>query len=145
MVRVRRGLLALESRIYVLGVLSHDDEVEGVAKVARALVGLDRSDQGEEVELLAQRDVDASKPAADRRRYRTFESDLVFANGRQHRLGKRSAKFGDSRLARLLDVPVELDSGGLEDSDGGVADLWADAVTRDESYRMPTQSGPTGF
>src|ERR1700687_1384477 len=113
MVRVRRALFELEARIDVLGVLSHDDEVEVVAKVARALVGLDRSDQGEEVELLAQRHVDASKPAADRRRYRTFESDFVFANGGQHRLGKRSAKFGDGRLARLLHVPVELDSCGL--------------------------------
>src|ERR1700682_1174917 len=119
MVRVRRALLELESRVDVLGVLAHDDEVEVVAKVARALIGLDRSDQGEEVELLAQRHGDASKPAADRRCYRTFESDLVFANGCQHRLGKRSAKFGDGRLARLVHLPVDAGTGGPGASAGG--------------------------
>src|SRR6202171_5192852 len=123
MVRVRRALLELESRIDVLGVLSHDDEVEVVAQVARALVGLDRSDQGEEVDLLAERHVDASKPAADRRRYRTFESNLVLANRGEHMLGKRRSEFGDRCLAGLLDVPIELNTGGFEDSNGRIADL----------------------
>lgn len=111
----------------------------------RAFVRLDRADQGEEVELLPQRDVHASKPAADRRRYRTFESDLVFANRRQHMLGKWSTELGDGARARLLDVPIELDAGCLKHSNAGFADLRTDPITWDQGYRMPPQSGPTGF
>jgi hypothetical protein len=60
-------------------------------------------------------------------------------------LGKRRSEFGDRGPTRLLDVPVELDTGGFEDSDRGVADLRTHAVARDQSDRMPRQSGPTGF
>src|SRR5229473_6681705 len=144
MFAVGRAAFELEAGVDVLGVLAHDYEVEVVAKVARALVGLDWADEREQVELLAERHVDASKPTADRRRYRTFESDLVFANRGEHVLGKRRSEFGDRGFACLLDVPIELNTREFEDSDGGVADLGAHAVAGDESYRMP-QSGPTGF
>src|SRR5260370_15908546 len=143
MFAVWRAAFELEAGVDVRGVVAHDDEVEVVAKVARVLVGLDGADEREEVELLAERHVDASKPAADRRRYRTFESDLVFANRGEHVLGERRSEFGDRGLAGLLDVPIELNAGEFEDSDCGVADLGTHAVARDESDRMP-HSGPAG-
>ena len=58
--------------------------------------------------------------------------------------GERCSEFRDRRLAGLLDVPFELNPGRLEDADGGVADLWTDAVPRDQRYGMPTQSVEVG-
>src|SRR5258708_37888733 len=144
MFAVGRAAFELETGVDVLGVLAHDHEVKVVAKVARALVGLDGADEREQVELLAERHVDASKPTADRRRYRAFESDLVFANRGEHVLGKRRSEFGDRGCAGLLDVPIELNAGESGDWDCGGADPGAHSVSRDSGDRRP-QSVPTGF
>jgi hypothetical protein len=57
---------------------------------------------------------------------------------------KRRAVLGYGGFAGLVNVPLELDSGGFEDSHGGVADLGADAVARDERYCVLGQSVLTG-
>src|SRR5438128_11858065 len=141
---VGRALLELEPGVDVLGVLPDDDEVQVVAKVARALVRLHRPDERVEVERLPQGDVDAAKTAADRGRDRPLQRNFVLADRFEDVFGERCSEFRDRRLAGLLDVPFELNPGRLEDADGGVADLWTDAVPRDQRYGMPTQSVEVG-
>src|SRR5438270_10141057 len=133
-------MLKLDARIDVVGVLAHDDEVEVAAQVASTSVSLDRPDQGVEVEGLAERDVDAAEAAADGRRDRSLQRDLVLADRREHRVRERRAELGDRGLTCLLDVPLELDTGGFEDPNCRFADLRAHAVPRNQRYCVPTQS-----
>ena len=114
MLRVRRALLELDPGVDVLGVLADDDEVEVVAQVSRAFVGLDRPDERVEVKSLAKRDIDAAKSAAHGRGDGAFERHLVPPNRFQDGVGQRGPKLGDGGLTRLLDVPVELDTSGFE-------------------------------
>ena len=138
--RVGGALLELEPRVDVLGVLADDDEVEVVAQVASALVSLDWPHQRVQVEGLAQSNIDAAEAASHRGRDRTFERDLVLADRLQNVVGQGCAVLGDGSFARLVDVPLELDSRSLENPYCGFADLGADAVARDQRYGVLSQS-----
>src|ERR1700674_3078208 len=138
--RVGGALLELEPRVDVLGVLADDDEVEVVAQVASALVSLDRPHERVQIEGLAQGDIDAAEAAADRCRDRTLERNLVLADRLQNMVGQGCAVLSDGSFARLVDVPLELDSRSLENPYCGFADLGADAVARDQRYCVLSQS-----
>src|SRR6202022_4126952 len=73
----RLALLELDAGVDVLRVLAHDDEVDVVVAGAHAGIAFAGPDEGVEIELLAQRDVDRSDSLPDRRRQRSFDGDLV--------------------------------------------------------------------
>jgi hypothetical protein len=104
---------------------------------ADALVALTGANLPVEVECLPQRDVHRAEAAADRSRNGALEGDAVLADGVENVLGKGiSAVLVHDVGSGLLDVPFELDSGGLEDPAGGLRQLGADAVAGDESDSM---------
>ena len=139
MLGIRRAFLKLKSRVDVLGVLADDDEVEIVAQVAGAFVRPDRPHQRVKVESLAQGNVDAAKSTSDWSRDRALERDRVLADRLQDVIGQRGPELCNRGLARLLDVPIELDPGGLEHANRRLADLRTDAVPRDQRYGVPSQ------
>ena len=69
--------LVLEPGVEVLGVLADDDQVDVLEAARDAGEVLDRPQVRVEVERLAQPDVHAREPFADRRRHRPLQRDLV--------------------------------------------------------------------
>src|SRR6266542_286880 len=132
LLRVLAALLELDAGVEVLVVLAHDHQVDVLVARAHALVPLAGAQAGEQVELLAQGHVDAAEPGADRRGQGTLDRYPVAPDRLQHRLGERRAVPVDDVGARLLDVPVELDTGPLEDAPGGFGQLRPYSVARDE-------------
>jgi hypothetical protein len=128
----------LDARVEVLGVFADDDHVN--VRVVRLQAGqrLHRAVVREEVELLAQRDVDRREAAAYRRCNGAFQRDFVLLDGLVERLRDVLAGLGVGIGAGGVLVPVEACAVGLacgfEDADGGARDLGADAVAGDEGY-----------
>ena len=122
--------------VEVLGVLAHDHDV-GLGKVgAHALVGLAGADARVEVELLAQRHVDRAVAGADRGGRGALDGDAALADRVERAVGQRVALLLVDVDARVLEVPVELDAGGLEHPLGGLGELGPGAVARDEGDAM---------
>ena len=71
----------LQADVLALGVFAHDDQVDAGPFGFEAGEILDGAEVGEEVELLAQGDVDALEAASDGRGDRPLEGDLVALNG----------------------------------------------------------------
>ena len=89
----------------------------------------DRPQVRVQIERLAQADVHAREPLADRRRHRALERDLVAADRVD---AARPAAAGPCARTRATPaswrLPVDRDAGGGEDADDGVGDFGADAV-----------------
>ncbi len=105
--------LVLQANVFAFGVFAHDDEVDVGELGFESWQILDRSEVCEEVELFAQRDVDALEAAADGRGYRPLECDLIVLDGLVERGGDVLAEdfkgFGSGSVA----LPLELDAGGF--------------------------------
>ena len=143
--RVVRALLVLDAGVEVLGVLAHDHEVDVVEARADARVGLARAHLRVEVEALAQADVDRAEAAADRRRDRALERDPVAPDRVERLVGQRVAAVRRHHvLARLADVPVELDAGRLEHAARRLGELGAGAVAGDEHDPCATGRDSSG-
>jgi hypothetical protein len=95
---------------------------------------LDGAEVGEELELLAQGDVDAFESAADGSGDGPLERDLVALDGFVERGGNVFAVNFESLGAGGVALPLEFDAGGFKDADYGLRDFRADAVAGDESY-----------
>ena len=134
-----RALLELDARVEVLGVLADDHDVRLGEARAHALVGLAGPDAGVEVELLAQRDVDRAVAGADRGGGRALDRDAALADRVEGAVGERVALRLVDVDPGVLEVPVELDAGGLEHSLRGLRELGPGAVARDEGDSV---SGP---
>src|SRR5207237_8697447 len=65
----------LNAGILALGVLAHDDQIDAWIAGRKSGQIHDRSHIRVQLELFAQRHVDAGESAADRRRYRSLEPD----------------------------------------------------------------------
>ena len=108
----------LDAGVQAFGVLADDDQVNiGIAGGDSRQIA-DRPEVGEQLELLAQRDIDAGESAADRRGYRALQAD-VRALDRLRQLFRDVfviflVGFGAGRVA----FPLELDAGGFQDADG---------------------------
>ena len=84
--RLRRASLVLDAGIHILGVLAKDHHIHQLGVTQRAgHTGepTDRPDAGVQIEILAQRHVQAAEAAADRGGQRAFDSHQEFTNGVQ--------------------------------------------------------------
>ena len=136
-----RALLELDAGVEVLGVLADDHEVGLGEAGAHALVGLARTDAGVEVELLAERDVDRAVSRADRGGRGALDRDPALADRVERAVGERVALRLVYVHPGVLEVPLELDAGGLEHAPGCLRELGPRAVARDEGDSI-RQNGP---
>src|SRR5262245_47011072 len=134
------ALFELDARVDVLCVLADDDEVEVVTQVACAFVSANRTHERVQVELLAQRDVDAAEATSDGRCDRPLERDVVLADRLEHMRGQWRAELLDGALARLLHIPLEPDAGGFEHAHGRIANFGPNPIPRDERYRVTSHA-----
>src|SRR5439155_237728 len=132
----RVALLELDAGVEVLVVLADDDEVDVLVAGADAWVAFGGAQAGIEVEHLAEGDVDGAKATAARCSDRALDGDLVGADGVKDFFRKDGAVLLGGVEAGFAVIPIKGDAGGLEDADGGVHDLWADAVAGDNGYAM---------
>jgi len=122
----------LESGVQILGVLAHDDEIDaGESRGDAGQVG-DRPDIGKEVELLAQRDVDARKALADRSGARSLEGDRVTRDRVEQIARQRLSGLVERRDSGVLAVPGDAGAGGVEDRDHRGSHFGPDPVTGNE-------------
>src|SRR5829696_6792713 len=120
----------------VLVVLADHHQVDVLVPGADPRVALARPQAGVQVQLLAQGHVDAAEPGADGRGQRPLDRHPVAADGVEHLLGQGRAVTVDDLGPGLLDVPVELDAGALQDPAGRLRQLWSDPVAGDERDAM---------
>src|ERR1035438_9710374 len=96
----------------------------------------DRSEAGENLEALAQFDVDAGEAATDRSGDGTFQS----YTGAFDRFGQFPGNvllvFFKGFAARSKTFPFKFDASGFEDANSGVDDFGANAVAGNEGYLM---------
>src|SRR4029079_7159192 len=93
------------------------EQVDVVEACPNTLVGLARTHLCVEVERLAEADVDGAEAAADRSRDWPLERDAGAPHRVERRLGQRvAAELVHHVGAGLLDVPGELDAGGLDNT-----------------------------
>ena len=90
---------------------------------------------------MAERDVHGAEARADRRRDRAFERHAVLLDGLQRLLGQRGARLLHDVDARLADVPVERDTGRLEDAPRRFGELRAGPVPGNEGHAMAHPPG----
>ena len=118
----------LQAHILALGVFAHDHQIDaGILRVEAGQIA-NRPQVGEEIELLAQRDVDALESAADRRRHRPFQRHAVALD----RLVERRGNVFAVNLERLgtcgKPLPLELRAGSLKDAHHRLRHFGPDAV-----------------
>ena len=124
--------LVLDPGVEVFGVLANDDQVDALEPAGNAGDVLDRPKIGVETQRLAQPDVDAGEPFADRRRHRSLQRDLV-AFDRFEQLGRqRDIVPLKRRHAGVVRLPRDCEPGHLEDAHDRFRDFGTDAVSRDE-------------
>ena len=133
-VGVVRAGLELDARVEVLGVLAHDDEIDGVVAGPDARVGLARPHAGVETELVPEGDVDGAKAGADRRRDRALQRDAVPLDRIECVLRERRPRRLHHVDARLLHVPLERDARGLEHAARRLGELGACSVSGNQRH-----------
>ena len=122
----------LQAHVFALGVFAHDDQVHaGPFRFETGKI-LDGAEVGEEVELLAQRDVDALEAAADGRRDRPLQRHAVALDGFVERGGNVFAENLEGLGAGGEALPLKLDAGGFKNANHGLRDFGADAVAGDQ-------------
>src|SRR6266498_387887 len=130
------ALLELDAGVEVLVVLTHDHQVDVLVARAHALVPLAGTQARKQIQLLAQRHVDAAEARPDRRGQRALDGDAVGSDRLEHRLRQGGAVFLDDVGAGLLYVPFEVHTGPFKDAPGGFRQLGTDSVSRDEGDTM---------
>ena len=91
-------------------------------------------DAGVEVEGLAEVDVDAPEAGADRRRDRGLQGHLGPPARLDDAVGDRGPEPRHDVDARLLDVPIDRDAGGLDAQLRRFRQFRPDAVARDQGH-----------
>ena len=128
--------LELDACVEVLVVLADDHDVRLGEAGAHPLVGLARPQAREEVELLAQGHVDRPEARAHGCRDRALDRGAALLDRLEHAVRERRALLLVHVGAGVLEVPLELDTGGLEHSLDGLRDLRPGAVAGDERHTM---------
>src|SRR6266568_167901 len=124
----------LQSDVFSFGVFADDDEVDTGPFGFEAGKILDGAKVGEEVELLAEGDVDAFEATANGGGDGALERDLIAFDGLAEIRGDVFAEDFKGFGAGGEALPLPLDAGGFEDADDGVRDFGADAVAGDQGY-----------
>ena len=96
----------LETRVQIFGVLAHDDEIDVLESRADVRKVRDRPQVRVQIERLAQPDVDAGKPFADRRRDGALQRDFVAADRVDELARKRSAVLLERDHSGLVPLPA---------------------------------------
>ena len=91
-----------------------------------------RADRREQVQTLAERDVDAAEPRADGGRDRSLDRDPRGADRLEGLLGQQVAMLLEGRGARHAFDPLDRGDRGIEHEPGGCRHLWSDAVAGDQ-------------
>jgi hypothetical protein len=138
----RLVVLELDPRIAVLCVLAYDDDVDVLVARSNARVQAARPKARVEVELDAQGDVRTSLVAPDRGGERSLQRDAVQTDRLEDAERERGSLAIGSALARLLDIPVDVDAGRLDGASRGVHQLRPGAVTGYERHAMGHTSPP---
>ena len=124
--------LVFESGVEALSIFADDDEIDiGITRRNVRQIA-DGTEVGVELELLAQRDVDAGKAATDGRGHRPLQGDAGALNRFDDLFGDVLPVLLESVGAYGEGFPFELDAGGFEDADGCVGNFRPDAVAGDE-------------
>src|SRR5256885_11192896 len=132
--------LVLDAGVEVFGVLAYDHDVDVVETGAYAAIGLARAQAGQEIELVAQRDVDGPKAGTDRRCDRALDGDAIAAHRVDGLLRKRCASRLHDVYAGFLDVPVEgrpdRRGGRFQDTSSRLGKLRSGAVAGDQRHAV---------
>ena len=126
--------LVLQPHVLALGVFAHDDQVHAGPMRFQAGQVLDRAEVGEEVELLAQGDVDALEAAADGRSHRPLQRHAVALDRLVERGGNVLAVDLEGLGPGGKALPLQLDAGGFENANDRLRDLRPDAVAGNQRY-----------
>ena len=129
----------LDARVEVFRVLADDDEVDVGDRHVHARVRPAGAHAGEEVELLAQRDVHGAEPLPDGGRDRALERHAVLADGLERLFRQRRLELLDGRFSGDPLVPLERHPGCLEAAPGRPRDLRTDPVSGDEGHTIGHQ------
>jgi hypothetical protein len=104
-----------------------------------AAIPAHRTQADEQIQQLTQRNVQRSDAAADRRRQRAFDADVVLAKGLDGFVRQPVVELLEGFLARVDFLPrnffspsVRLLDGGVEDAHAGAPDVAAGAIAFDE-------------
>src|SRR5579863_232983 len=124
----------LEAGVEILSVLTHHDEVEIVKGRADTRQLFHRPEVGVEVELLAQRHVEALVSAAHGRRQRAFEPHPGAPQRLDHRVKAGIFRAPPDHRRHFALLPLDIGARGFEQSKGGGGYFGSDAVARNESY-----------
>ena len=84
--------------------------------------------------MLAQGHVDAAEARANRCGDGALDGNLGLGDRIEHMLGQRRVKLVHDAGAGLLDVPVDLDTGGLDHAAHGLRNLGTDTVAGNQDY-----------
>src|SRR5687767_1157313 len=141
--RAFRSFLEFDARVQVFGVLANDDEVDVLVTRAHSGIAFAGTHLAEEIQCLAEGDIDRAEASPDRRRDRTLESDAVARNRLEHVIGQRIPLEAVHNVgAGILDLPLEIRTARLQHTPRRVGDLRPRSVARDErdavSHRRPT-------
>jgi hypothetical protein len=129
------ALLVLDPGVEVLGRLADDDQVDVLVARTDARIALARADLAVEVECLPQGHVHRPEAAPDRSRDRALQGDSGPLDRVEDVIRKRiPAEAIHHVRPRLLDVPVELDAGRLQDAARRLGQLRAGAVAGNQRH-----------
>src|SRR3990172_4767252 len=129
---LRLALLELDTGVQVFHVLPHDDQVDIFVKGANAGVVLAGPQAGVEIEELPEGNVYAAETRAHWGGDGTLQSDLVLPDGFQDRVRKGSAGLFHYVNTSVLNIPLDIESQGINDSTGSLDDFRAGAVPRNK-------------
>ncbi len=124
----------LDAGVEVLSVLADDDQVHGVISGLEARDGPDRAQVGVQAEGLAEGHVHRPEAFSDRRRDGALDRDLVAQNRVEDVLREGRPLLRHDRFAGFDDLPIELDTRGVEDSPGCLGQFGADAVSGNQGH-----------
>src|SRR2546422_303225 len=119
----------LQARIEILGVLTHDDNVDIVKTGFDSRQVLDGSEIGIEIQSLSQSHVDTGKSPSDGRRNGTFDSHVIAVNRIQQFIGKIFATFLEGFCPGIENLPLDFYTRGFNHFQSGFRHLRTNSVT----------------
>jgi hypothetical protein len=133
----------LQAGVQVFRVLPHDHEVHTLKSCVDARQIPHRAQIRIQVQRLAEAHVHAREAGADRRGDRSFQRDLVPADGVDQLDGQRLAGALERPHARQVMLPLDRHAGRFQDANNRFGHFRSDAVARNEGdgVRHIRQSG----